>query len=355
MKRILCLIDSLVAGGAQRQLVGLAVLLQKNGYLVKVVAYHDFPFYSSYLEENRVDYEIVHCGKNLISRLTKIGKSIKCYSPDVVISYLDTPNIISCIVKAFRFKWKLIVSERNTTQVITFRDRLKFFMYRFADCIIANSYSQNNFISANYPQYKNKCEVITNYVDTVLFSPAKHRSNESIRIIGVGRISHQKNIPILIEALKVVRGKGFDARVDWYGNPFDSFNECLTLINKYGLRDAFEFHEPFNPIVEKYQESDIFVLPSFYEGFPNVLCEAMSSGLISIASDVCDNRRIINDGVNGLLFQSNNVDDLINCLLRVFSFTNEQRESMTKLCRDYAIESFSEDTFIKKYIDLIER
>ena len=45
MKRILLFIDSLGAGGAQRQLVGLAVMLKRRGYAVKVVTYYDHPFY----------------------------------------------------------------------------------------------------------------------------------------------------------------------------------------------------------------------------------------------------------------------------------------------------------------------
>ena len=76
MKRILCFVDSLVAGGAQRQLVGLAVLLQQKGYVVKVITYHNIPFYLPYLNENKVDCENLLCGKGLFQRLRKIHKAI---------------------------------------------------------------------------------------------------------------------------------------------------------------------------------------------------------------------------------------------------------------------------------------
>lgn len=356
MKRILCFIDSLASGGAQRQLVGLAALLQKNGYEVKVITYHDLPFYLPFLEENHIDYELVSCKKELFSRLTKVNKSIKAFSPDVVISYLDIPNIIACVLKLLHPQWKLIVSERNTTQTLRIRDRLKFFLYKCADCIVSNSYSQDEYISVNFPCLKEKCTVITNFVDTKTFCPVeKKEDRDVIRIIGVGRVIHQKNIPILIEALKIVREKGYNVRVDWYGNQFDSYDECIKLITQYGLGHCFEFHEPINPIVNKYRESDIFVLPSFYEGFPNVLCEAMSCGLISIASDVCDNGHIIKDGDSGFLFPSGDTNRLAECIQKVISLSEEQQKAISESCRRRAIELFSEEVFVKKYMSLIEQ
>ena len=57
--KILLFIDSLGAGGAQRQLVGLARMLKDNGMQVKVITYHDNPFYLPTLEEGDVDYENV--------------------------------------------------------------------------------------------------------------------------------------------------------------------------------------------------------------------------------------------------------------------------------------------------------
>lgn len=57
--KILLFTDSLGAGGAQRQLVGLAVLLKQQGYKVKVCTYFDFDFYKQYLDENGVENEII--------------------------------------------------------------------------------------------------------------------------------------------------------------------------------------------------------------------------------------------------------------------------------------------------------
>lgn len=353
-KRVFCIIDSLASGGAQRQIVGLATLLKQEGYNVKVVTYYDLPFYLPQLQQQEVNYEYVPCGRGLLDRLRKIGHVIKQFNPDVVISYLDTPNVMTCLLNITnRHRWKLIVSERNTTQDLSLKERLKFALYRFADYIVPNSYSQRDFISKHYPQYDKKCRVITNFVDTDAFNQAERKErNDVLRIIGVGRILAQKNIPILIKALNIVRKQGKQARVDWYGSKFDTYEECMNLIRQFNLEDSFEFHESCSAIIPKYQESDLFVLPSIYEGFPNVLCEAMSCGLPVIATNVCDNGRIVQHEGNGYLIPSGDTKALADRLMQFIELSPIQRRAMGDMSRSIAVAMFSKESFVKEYIKL---
>lgn len=353
-KRVFCIIDSLASGGAQRQLVGLAMLLKREGYNVKVVTYFDIPFYLPQLQQHEINYEHVPCGRGLMNRLRKIGHAIKQFKPDVVISYLDTPNVLACLLHITnKHRWKLIVSERNTTQTLSWREKIKFALFRFTDAIVPNSFSQCDFIAKHYPQYVDKCHVITNFVDTDVFSPvAKETDGDVLRIIGVGRMAKQKNIPMLIEAVNGIREKGCNVRVDWYGEKFDTYYECMRLISQYGLEGVFEFHEPCNNIIEKYRESDLFVLPSIYEGFPNVLCEAMSCGLPVIATDVCDNGRIVQHNENGYLIPSGDTKELADRLLQFIELSPIQRKAMGDKSRSIAKTIFSKESFVKEYIKL---
>lgn len=354
MKRILCLIDSLASGGAQRQMCGLATLLKQKGYIVLVLTYFDIPFYLHQLQEEGVDNEYVSCRSSLVDRLFKISHSIRRFNPDVVISFLDTPSILACLLHiAHKKKWKLIVSERNTTQTLSLRERIKFTLYRFADCIVPNSYSQKDYLAIHYPSLCKKSHVITNFVDTDSFIPQKTKCDSSIlRIIGVGRVLRQKNIPLLIEAVTVLREKGRRFRVDWYGARFDTYNECMHLIMLNKLEDVFVFHEPCRDIIEKYQQSDLFVLPSIYEGFPNVLCEAMSCGLPVIATNICDNGRIVRHNENGFLFPSGDTMQLVESLIRFMDLPQEKRAAMGEKSRLLALEMFSKEVFVKEYIRL---
>ena len=355
-KRVFCVIDSLASGGAQRQMVGLATLLKQEGYHVKVVTYHDLPFYLPQLQQQKVDYEYVPCGRGLLDRLRKMGRAIKQFNPDVVISYLDTPNILTCLLHITnRRRWKLIVSERNTTQNLSLKERIKFALYHFADHIVPNSFSQGDFIAKHYPHLVDRCHVITNFVDTEIFSPvAKDNDSDVLRIIGVGRILKQKNIPILIEAINIILEKGCNVRVDWYGEKFDTYNDCMQLIRQYHLEGVFDFHEPCDNIIEKYRESDLFVLPSIYEGFPNVLCEAMSCGLPVIATEVCDNGRIVRHEENGYMIPSCDAMQLAERIIQFMDLPLERRKAMGEKSRSLSLELFSKESFVKKFTELFK-
>ncbi len=359
MKNILCFIDSLNSGGAQRQFVGLAAALKNAGYSVKVITYHNLEFYLPLLMENNIDYECVVKAKNKITRLFYINKAIKAYDPDLVISYLDMPSMIACICRMLQFgKWKLIVSERNTTQAMNSHERIKFGLYRKADFIVPNSYSQEKFIKTNFSNLSNKVHTITNFVDTDKFCPPPECGiiNEIKKIVSVGRITSQKNILNFIEAVNHVRDLGLTFKVDWYGGATvsDYKMECDKLIEKYHLVEYFEFHPATSNIATIYQTSDIFCLPSIYEGFPNVLCEGMSCGLPVLCSAVCDNPNIVEDGENGFLFDPHNVKDMANKIVKILSLTETRLIAMGEKSREIALRSFSTENFAEKYIKLIE-
>ena len=299
MKKVLLFIDSLVSGGAQRQIVGLAKLLHDKKYEVKLIYYHPLEFYKPYLDENGVTYECVPGASYSQARFFKIAKSIREFKPDVVISYLDVPIIISCLLKACGMKFKLIVSERNTTQTITLRDRVKFFLMRWADVIVPNSYTQEKFIKEHYYSLKNKVVTITNFVDTEMFVPSINKSNQTTRIVVVGRVSEQKNILRFLKVIKILKDRDMDFVVDWYGYTAEPYNsQCKKITQKYEIGDVFSFHNPTLNIISEYQDCDVFCLPSIYEGFPNVICEAMSCGKPILCSNICDNPMIVKDNYN---------------------------------------------------------
>ena len=105
-------------------------------------------------------------------RFFALRKHIKVLKPDTVISYSTSPSMITCLLKLLGAKFNLIVSERNTTQQIGKMERLRFFLYRWADHIVPNSHSQAAFIYKHFPKLSDKVKVITNFVDTEKFSPS---------------------------------------------------------------------------------------------------------------------------------------------------------------------------------------
>lgn len=361
--RILCLIENIGPSGAERQITNLAVLLRKQGHEVEVAYYVKKEFYLPFLLENGVKGCYLPEAANPRKRFFALRKHIKATRPDAVVCYSAAPSMITCVLKLLGAKFTLIVSERNTTQQLGFGERMRFFLYRWADFIVPNSQSQGNFITEHYPNLAPKVKVITNFVDTDLFVPAPPisplqggtKGGAGVNIICVGRLAAQKNIPRFIDAIEMLKNKGLRFRVDWYGQDFknDYSEKCYALVKEKGLENVLFFHPQTSEVIQKYQESDVLCLPSLYEGFPNVLCEAMCCGLPVVCSRVSDVPQIMEEGVNGFIFDPLNVDDMAEKLEKTITLSEEERRKMAIRSREIAVSKFSSDVFISKYLELI--
>lgn len=236
--------------------------------------------------------------------------------------------------------------------------KVKLFLYRFADYIVPNSYSQKNFIFRHSPKLNRKIHVITNFLDSSYFIPAAENLSRDIipTILSVGRIVNQKNIPRYVEALCIAKNKGAVFKARWYGNlNNDIISKCRQISSRYGYDDILEFHNVEKNILQVYQSNDIFCLPSLFEGYPNVLCEAMSCGMPVLCSRVCDNPLIMDENKNGYMFNPLDINDISSAIVKILSLSSEKLKEMGTHSRKLALKKFSSDIFIDKYIQLIEK
>jgi glycosyltransferase involved in cell wall biosynthesis len=356
--KILCFIDSLGAGGAQRQMVGLVAMLKEENYDVKLIIYHDDMFFSSFLVTRNIDFKLVERCNLPIRRIRNVYRELKLLKPDLVISFLDTPNIISCLCRMFGLEFKLIVSERNTTQKLSLQERLKFFFFNWTDFIVPNSYSQELFIKMRYPNLSKRVVTITNFVDVDNFLPTT-RSRKSIPVIMVAAtIWPSKNTLGFIEAVKLLVNLNCVFKVYWYGKSSayeDYFDLCNYEICKSGIQDVIQLLDKTEDILKAYKEADYFCLPSFFEGMPNVICEAMACGLPIICSDVCDNALYVHDGLNGFLFDPNSTESIANKIQEALNLGDSSYLEFSKRSVLYAERNFSKDSFLLEYVKLINR
>lgn len=357
MKKILLYIDNLGAGGAQRQLAGLASLLSNDGYDVMVLAYHDWGFYKNVLSDN-VQYLCLEDNGNAFKRLKNLIKVLKKYKPDAIVSYLRSPNIFACCTKMLGvYKGNLIVSERSLTQKCDRSAKTKFFFYRYADKIVANSYAQLEYIKTNHPVVKEKSLAIPNFVDLVKFSPARNDNYQrSNTIIVVASIYEVKNPKRLIAAAAALKKQGLNFRIKWFGvdsreHPY--YQACWKLVCEAGLIDSFLFLDKTKDIASEYKKADFFCLPSLFEGTSNALCEAMASGLPVACGDISDNARCVKDGETGFLFNPTDVDSMIKALYRLLNLTDEEYHHYSTKCRIVAEENWSDKVFLNRYKQLL--
>lgn len=168
--------------------------------------------------------------------------------------------------------------------------------YYLADLIIVTSANDREYIITQHNIKSDKIKIIPNGVDVQLFNVLLDVKKEPGRILFVGRLIKQKNLFSLLEALQgvkgaylVIIGKGY-LKEDLVRRARD-YEINVTFIDKIGNEDL--------PI--EYNKSQLFILPSFFEGNPKVLLEAMACGLPVICTDVYGINNIVKHEHNGLL------------------------------------------------------
>lgn len=358
MKRILLITENLGSGGAERQICGLTAMLTKAGYPCRLVTYVENQFYESYLRQHKVDYELVRELWDKKTRVLRTARYVRQFKADVVISYLPSVNRTLCLAKSL-FKAKLIVSERNNNISISWNDWIKFNLYRMADVIVPNSHSQGKFICQHFPFLQKKVNPIINFVDVDRFTPDNSPMyNKTLRIVTVARYTQQKNVLAYLQMVRKVKEKGLQVHFDWYGDKKHNSAYYAQVEREYRHLDIVDYltlHDPNPHIEEEYRKADVFCLPSLYEGYPNVVAEAMSCGLPVICSNRYENPYIVQESVNGFLFNPERMEDMVDAIRKIYALSFEERQQMGQRNRLLCMERNTEEAFLNAYIKLIEK
>lgn len=157
--------------------------------------------------------------------------------------------------------------------------------------------------------------VIPNFVE---LSPDVSPLTDKV-VIGVGRLCYQKGFERLIAAWKIVAESPIakDWRLVIIGDGEDK-TRLNEQISELALNESVTIHEKCENMADVYKHASILALSSRYEGLPMVLLEAQSFGLPTVSFDCkCGPRDVITNGIDGLLVEEGNVEELANSLLRL--------------------------------------
>lgn len=364
MKKIILFIDNLGSGGAQRQIVNLAVLLKKAGYDASVLVYQDFPFYKHILDENSIPVNLL-VSKKYVSRMLNVRKYLNNSCADVVIAFLETPGFIACFSKIFGKKWKLITNELSAKESTFTSRKNKFFnvFERFSDAKICNSKNAMKMWEKYYPEYSDKYSVIYNPVmmpDSFVGSNRDYLSDSKIKLTVAASYQKLKNPLRVIEAANLLSDEQKSKlEINWYGkaevttgNTF-VYDKAVRMIKEYGLEDCIHLNQETNEIYSIMQSSDAVGLFSTVEGLPNTICEAMTIGRPVVMSRVSDYDVLVTD--NGYLCDPESVESIKDALVKLIETPKEELERMGNSSKEKAKELFSSEAIAKQWIQIIER
>ena len=239
---------------------------------------------------------------NNLRRVAALRRAIKDSRPDAVISFLDRTNILTLLATR-GLGVPVVVSERNDPahndigRMWRFL-RLRELTYPRAAAVVV----QTRGVTARYgPAIRGRIQVIPNPVPPA--PPAPEGAGPALRrpaLLAVGSLHPQKGFDLLLAAFASLSRRHPDWSLTILG---DGPLRAPLLQTGKGLGGRFQMPGRVRNVHDFYRGGDIFVLSSRWEGFPNVLCEALAAGLPAVAADCpFGPAEILRPGIDGLLF-----------------------------------------------------
>jgi glycosyltransferase involved in cell wall biosynthesis len=348
--RIVFLIRSLHAGGAERQLVHLAAGLNKIGFDVTVIAMYSGGGLEPDLRASQaVEYitlekkgrtDILGFGARLIREVMR-------RKPDIVHGFMPFANELALVagrVSRAKVVWG-IRSSFVDFQHYDAPTRLLFSSGRLLsglpDLIIANSWAGRDYhVKAGY--HAENTIVIPNGIDSDQFHPdpvarlrlrARWGLPGDAPVVGiVGRIEPMKGYAVFLQAAALVSARN-PARFVCIGDGDPRYRrEMEAQAEAAGCSDRVHWLGMCNDMPSAYAAMDVLVSASLGEGFSNVIGEAMASGVRCVVTDVGDSARIV--GATGIVVPPGSADSMAKGILDVLggvrNGSDNPRDQITK-------------------------
>lgn len=354
MNKVLFIAMNLNSGGAERQMVTIAKALKTIGHDVSFVCYAEGEFFLEELKQADIKVSFL-LKKSALLRLWTFRRYIRNGHYDVVISFLETANILNCFAAMGGHSWRIITGERSSRKenLLSRRGRIVAALIKsYADALVCNSDNAARMWNSIYPNLSDKLRVIynTTAIDEHLGKVGPNRN--FIKVVVAASYRKEKNLLNVVKAVSMLsvtdRNK---LKIEWYGaSDFEGSNyeQCKNEIVMNELQDTIVLQSQTSKIFDLMASADYVGLFSLYEGLPNVICEAMCLGKPVIMTPVSDYDKLV-DG-NGYLSEGFEASSIRDVLLKILNTPVETLEQMGRQSKEIASHLFSESIVIDKWL-----
>lgn len=350
MKKLLFIIGVLSGGGAERVLILIANEFAERGYDVSILTITPDMERAYYVSKK---INIITLPRNekrhiqySLQTIKDIRKIVKKGNYDEIISFLMGLNVYVLLSTLF-MKIPVIVSERCDPGSLS--DRAEKLIYLFSKFIYLKA-KKIVFQTEDVKKYyagiiRKKSCVIPNPVNPDLPEKYPDEMREKI-IVSAGRLSKQKNYPLLLKSFAKFNSQCPEYRLQIYGKG-ELLDELKALCKTLKIDENVQFPGYVNNVDDYIQKAAMFVMSSDYEGISNTMIEALAMGVPTICTDcpVGGARLMIKHGVNGLLVPVGDVDALADAMLKIAcnpGYAAELGQEALKVKQEYSIKSIAD-------------
>ena len=371
---IILLGTQMAVGGAQKLLLEQALWFRSHGHKVTVAFFYDrdnlhekwtktYPFEIHNLEAFDKKAGGLRSLPKLLNGLLKLWRIFKREKFDAIITFTHDSNVLG-----LPLAWLAGIRSRVGTHLgeirgmSKWRENLHTFLVNkdvIQTLVASSARTKSNAVEVGVNPQK-----ITTIYNAIMPFDVAHINRNAVRqklglrnddvfFVAVGRLVYEKGHEFLVDAMAIVAMSDSHAMVGVCGaGPLH--DELTAQIEKLNLQNNVRLLGQWDQIPELLAASDVFVLPSRWEGLPMALLEGMMAGLPVIATRVEGVDEVVQPGEHGLLVPLESPAELAQAILQLLR-SPEDRQRMGAVARERVLSSYTTDRMCESYLQVIKQ
>lgn len=349
---IAILIPTLKQGGAEKQATLLASILDKYHRVDLFLLYGGCdiaPQNKDLLKRTNVTLHYLKGG--LISKFVQLKRELRTSNTDILFNYLTSCNVIGGITGRFAGVKRIYGGIRNARLEWSKMVVERFIHNHIATGTIYNCYSGAEYFSnKGFKQRKNI--IIPNGFQDIA-EPITRTDREIKHIVTTGRFVPQKDYRTMLRTISKLKDIRQDFVMDIIGYGVEEDN-IRKWIEEFGISKYINIHIKPDNVQDIVKDADIYLSTSLFEGTSNSIMEALNWSLPIVATNVGDNKHLVEDLVNGFLHNIADADNIALSLAKLLSDI-ELRNRYGSNSHKILTTHFSMDIFENSYLQLINQ
>jgi len=348
-KKITFLSISLGKGGAENQMIKLAIDLNNKDYDVNVIYFKKGNDFELILKKNKIRTEMISLKIGL--GLIHLIKNIRKDKTNVLISFMFPSNIVARLASIF-CNVKLITSVR-ASDISNLYLILYKLTYKLDDITTFNSAVALERLKKMKITVPSMSIIVNNAISIPEKSNKLNTVNNVFKIVSIAHFREkEKDYKTLFKALKIVKLKGYNFKLYAIGKLFD-LSWPFDLVKEFDLVDNIDFLGFVNKPEAYLKKADILVLSTFGESTPNAILEGMAHSLPIIATNVPGCAAILDDSNAGFLSGYEDSNDLAIKIIYLINMPNNLRDKIGAKGFKYVNQNYNEKVVFSKWEQII--